>query len=812
MKLSIVAVCLLAGLLLGLQARSQIGRVEFRSPTSDSVKVVDILSDESYHFQQIDSVTSITTLVGHVKIKQEKTIIDCDSLIMNPHENFIECFGHVHINDNDSTNIYSDYMKYLVDKKNVHFLKNVKLTDGKGILTTEDLTYDLNTKIGTYDHGGKIVNKESVLTSEQGIYYEVTKDVHFRNHVVLKDPRYDMTADSLLYNTQTQISTFITETYILFKDSTHRSVRTRSGFYDLKNKRAEFGQGPIIKDGSQTLVGDSVRIDDSTGISTAVGHAIYIDTAQGVRLVAGYMINNKKKNSFLATRNPVMILKQDKDSIYVYADTLASGRLVDMEAEMRMQAIQDSLHRIFIDSVQKAQADSLHRRAVADSASRAQDTTLRSIGDSTHRIVVQDKSDSVRTSADSTGQRTGIDSLRAKGTDSLKAKGADSTKAPPLTRRQQRKLEKAQHRAERAAVKAARKAEKEKIRAAADSVRKAAAMAADSARKAVAAEKARIRARADSLRADSLQRIADSVRHIREDSLRQHGLLDTTTKVRTGDSAAAARKAADSAKLAVVPITDTSLRYIKGYHHVRIFSDSLQAVSDSLYYSAKDSIFRLYYDPIAWGSGNYQVTGDTMFVFTKNKKASRLYVFENALTINKVARNFYNQLKGTTINVYFQDGEIDFVRAKGNAESIYYIKDDSNAYTGVNKAHADIIDMVFAPKDTVGVAKPVVGKDTARKDPTEKGGRELYKVILRSDGAGSMIPIKKVPNFDDMRLRGFKWQEDRRPKSKEELFRPPPKKKGEEEDEEEAPQKKPDAKADLKRTARQEPRGSRQGA
>jgi hypothetical protein len=34
---------------------------------------------------------------------------------------------------------------------------------------------------------------------------------------------------------------------------------------------------------------------------------------------------------------------------------------------------------------------------------------------------------------------------------------------------------------------------------------------------------------------------------------------------------------------------------------------------------------------------------------------------------------------------------------------------------------------------------------------------------------GSMIPFKKV-NFDDMRLRGFKWLEARRPKSKEELF------------------------------------------
>ncbi len=214
--------------------------------------------------------------------------------------------------------------------------------------------------------------------------------------------------------------------------------------------------------------------------------------------------------------------------------------------------------------------------------------------------------------------------------------------------------------------------------------------------------------------------------------------------------------------IAHLPPTDSTLRYIIGFHHVRIFSDSLQAVSDSLYYSAKDSIFRLFYSPIAWGSGNYQVSGDTMYVHARNKKAERLNVFENALTINKVARDFYNQLKGVSINVFFKEGDIDLIRAKGNSESIYYVQDDGKAYTGVNRAHADIIDMLFAPKlDSTG--KPLL--DSAGKSK----GKELNRVVFRSEAEGSMIPMRKV-STDDMLLRGFKWQEERRPKSKQELF------------------------------------------
>jgi hypothetical protein len=67
------------------------------------------------------------------------------------------------------------------------------------------------------------------------------------------------------------------------------------------------------------------------------------------------------------------------------------------------------------------------------------------------------------------------------------------------------------------------------------------------------------------------------------------------------------------------------------------------------------------------------------------------------------------------------------------------------ALVGVNKvSRADIIDMIFVDK-------------------------ALNKVVLRNDANGTMYPIRKV-NLDDMRLRNFKWLEDKRPKSRFELL------------------------------------------
>src|SRR6185436_17718540 len=44
--------------------------------------------------------------------------------------------------------------------------------------------------------------------------------------------------------------------------------------------------------------------------------------------------------------------------------------------------------------------------------------------------------------------------------------------------------------------------------------------------------------------------------------------------------------------------TDSTDRYFEAFYHVRIFSDSVQAVADSMFYSFKDSVFRLYKNPV----------------------------------------------------------------------------------------------------------------------------------------------------------------------------------------------------------------------
>ncbi len=517
-----------------------------QNPVPDTVQIVNIIHADRLGFSKKDTANPVEYGAGHVQAQQKTTLFNADSAVINRKTKIFEGFGNVHINEGDTTHTYSQYIRHHFDTKKAVLQKKVMLTNGKTILTTEQLDYDMNARVGTYTNGGKVVNGSTTLTSKEGIYYDDYKDVIFRKNVVLIDPKYKLYADSLLYNTKTEIATFIGPTKII--DSSNREIITSEGFYDTRNKVAQFGKGSQIRDKNTFLQADDIFANDQTGERIARGNAHYIDSAQGITIHAGQLKEDGKTEIMTATLNPVMIIKQDEDSIYVTADTILSGRLKVDSLESKKQ---------------KPENDTLSGQVVTN-------------------------------------------------------------------------------------------------------------------------------------------------------------LNDT-----------------------VVNRSDSASRYLLAYHNVKIFSDSLQALSDSLYYSGVDSIFRLFYDPVIWASGS-QITGDTIYLFTKNKKAERLFVFDKALVVNKAGPDMYNQIQGNTLNGYFHDGVIDYMRARGNAESIYYVKDEDSAFIGVNRSTADIIDMRFKEK-------------------------QLDKVVYISDVHGKTDPFRQV-NFSEMRLRNFKWLEHKRPKTKFELL------------------------------------------
>ncbi|MFL5746512.1 MAG: OstA-like protein [Niastella sp.] len=618
-------------------------------PGADTMKVVTLINADRLSYKH-DTLLDLQMLAGNVQLKQENTLINCDSAVFNKKTRFVEAFGNVHIIDNDTVNIRSQYLQYYVDTKMAYLKNNVSLTDSKSTLTTNELTYDMNLKIGEYHNGGKLINKGSVLTSKEGTYYEELKDVYFKKNVDLKDPQYTLKTDSLLYNTNSQVATFIAPTTII--DSSKRVIKTKEGFYDTQNRKAFFGKRPVLNDGAVRITAETIDSDDSNGKSILRGNAVYVDTAQGVSVLANFIEANNKEGTFWATQHPLLIIKQDKDSIYITGDTLASGRLSKLNALMESSRFRDSTNRIKADS-------GLKKRTIVKDTSKLQPDSIKHVVPDSALVKIPVNKDSLNLPIDS-AKKVVIDTALVK--------------VPVKT--------------------------------------------------------------------DSVSLPREPVKPVIKDTALVKKPVNKnipTAKAKAAVAGKPEKPAATENK------NDSTDRYFQAWHHVRIFSDSMQAVSDSLWYSGKDSIFRLFTNPVLWASKS-QITGDTILLYTKNKKPDRMNVFENGFAINTSdsAGSMYNQIKGNRLNGYFKDGEMDYMRATGNGESIYYVKDDKGKLVGINNATSDIIDMRFKNK-------------------------ELNKVVFISEVNGTMYPVKQAKDENKM-LRNFKWLDSLRPKTKFELF------------------------------------------
>jgi lipopolysaccharide export system protein LptA len=289
----------------------------------DSTTKIEIINANSIRLITLDDSTSLRTLAGNAQVKQGRTKLSGDSIIINSRTNIAEVFGHVHINDADTVNTYADYLRYVGAERIAYLKRGVKLTDGKVSLTTDDLVYNVATGIANYQGGGKVVNGNSTLTSADATYFSDTKDVLFKKQVHLVDPKYNIVTDSLRYNTNFKIATLISPTVVKTKDG--KVIRSKNGTYDLQTGVAQFFDRTIISDKDFSATADKLFNDDATGISVMEGRAKYVDSVNNMIVIGNKIESNRKTNSFLATQKPVVIIVKDKDSTYISADTLFSG-------------------------------------------------------------------------------------------------------------------------------------------------------------------------------------------------------------------------------------------------------------------------------------------------------------------------------------------------------------------------------------------------------------------------------------------------------------------------------------------------------
>ena len=299
-------------------------------------------------------------LAGNVVLKHKEMLMYCDSAMFHSQTNSVDAYGHVHIEQGDSLDIYSDSLKYAGDKKQAALFGNVKLFDGTANLETDFLDYDLETKTAAYYTGAKFNDGESRLTSKQGFYHEPSNMAFFKDSVRLVNPDYRLSSDTMNYHVRSKTAYFFGPTFITNQES---DIYCESGWYSTVSGLSAFGKNTILNSETQRLLTDSLFYNMNSGEGKALQKFRWIDTAQNLVIKGTYAEYFREEDYLLATNRPMLITIVEGDSLFLVGDTLKSS--MDTTLDVRefqayyrvrifksdLQAVCDSAHFSYADSV-----------------------------------------------------------------------------------------------------------------------------------------------------------------------------------------------------------------------------------------------------------------------------------------------------------------------------------------------------------------------------------------------------------------------------------------------------------------------------
>lgn len=190
------------------------------------------------------------------------------------------------------------------------------------------------------------------------------------------------------------------------------------------------------------------------------------------------------------------------------------------------------------------------------------------------------------------------------------------------------------------------------------------------------------------------------------------------------------------------------LQTVRANYKVKVFRCDAQAMCDSAFYNAADSLLFLYKDPVLWYE-HYQCSADTIELLHDTSGVHRAWLRTACFALQQMDREKFNQLKGKQGVVYFEEGEPQYADILGNAQMVYYITEGDSA-SGTSLVGAN-----------VGMGSDMrIYFDTSRAPS---------RVVTYDKPDLKTYPVSMVPE-EWRRLKDFRWLANRRPRKPEDVF------------------------------------------
>ncbi|HWR99276.1 MAG TPA: hypothetical protein VN249_01615, partial [Prolixibacteraceae bacterium] len=217
-----------------------------------------------------------------------------------------------------------------------------------------------------------------------------------------------------------------------------------------------------------------------------------------------------------------------------------------------------------------------------------------------------------------------------------------------------------------------------------------------------------------------------------------------TTKVPAGIIQAVKENSAaiDSLATASDTLKSKDDKIFMAYHRVRFYKKDLQGICDSLSYQMKDSVMRLFKDPVLW-SEVHQMTAERIEYRPHNPGPDIARLDNNGFIISREDSIKYNQISGKVLIGYIFNNALKTIEVNGNAITLYYLK-NKDRYSGMNKLESSKINVYLL-------------------------NSKIDSITFYPKPEGKTIPMKELTPEQAV-LKGFQWRESEKPKTRFDIF------------------------------------------
>lgn len=629
-----------------------------------------------------------TSYIGNVMAYHKGAYIFCDNAVLK--ENTLYANGKVSISQNDTIEVYADTLIYSGNENLAYLIGEVILINGDDTLYTQELEYDTELKIARYSLRAYMKAGKNTLKSQIGSYDTKIKEAWFYEKVSIESDSTYITTDSLRYNTASEESYWKSPGIV---KSGKSQLYSEQGLFNSKTQNGFFTGNAQYKEDTVTATADTIILDKGNDIFHLKGNAIYYS------------------NSDSATANSIYFNKK--------IDSIA------LEGTAYYKGIENKVNGDTINYNKSSGGISVSGQStIEDNSTRLEGLNVKydkktKSGSATGNVIYSDTIENVKLWTDTlifNNETKYIYARSAPGRMPVYATDQDGDSLY-ITGEIFNSYTTVSHKTNSNVIDSASYAAKKRI----------------------------FSMNIDSLELHQLDTTVFKnyivTRLLKEKKIEPQEYLDTL-----------------SGKTIVIIDTISALQFIEKANkpdttqflvvnkNVLVYKSDMQMKADSLFFNGTDSLFTLYKDPVIW-SDSTQMSADTINIYLKNNKVNSLDLLKNGYIVTTEDFKFYNQIKGRKIKGLFEKGKISSIKVDGNAQLIYYLKDEKDkSYMGVNTTDASSFSFVFND-----------GK---------------IKEIRHFGNPQSKILPMKGTDHQGIRLEGFNARFESRPTSVRDIFNP----------------------------------------